>query len=377
MLENQRRLYDIPDNVAYLNCAYMSPLSRAVVAAMAAGVQTKVQPWTYGPADFFTYSEQARDRFSKLINGSAEDIAIVPAASYGTAIAANALPLNSGEEVLLLADQFPSNVYPWREKAKQANASVRTVARPQNGDWTPAILAEICERTAIIALPNCHWTDGGLIDLVRVGQAARQNGAALVLDLTQSLGALPFDVTAVQPDLMVCSGYKWLMGPYTLSYLYVSPRWQDTAPLEHNWIDRKGSEDFSRLVDYQDDYQPGARRFDMGERANPSLLGGSIAALDHLLGWTPEKISQALGARTNNIAARAEKLGLTSGPADLRAPHFLGLGFPGGIPKDLLPELARRNVFVSVRGASLRVTPHLYNTDADIDLLFEALEAVL
>ena len=377
MLENQRRLFDIPDDIAYLNCAYMSPLSHAVVAAMAAGVQTKVQPWTYTPADFFTYSEQARDRFAKLINGSGEDIAIVPAASYGTAIAANALPLKSGEEILLLADQFPSNVYPWREKARQCGAGIRTVPRPQNGDWTPAILAEISEQTAIIALPHCHWTDGGLVDLVRVGEAARANGAALVLDLTQSLGALPFDVTAVQPDLMVCSGYKWLMGPYTLSYLYVSPRWQDTPPLEHNWIDRKGSEDFSRLVEYQDDYQPGARRFDMGQRANPALLGGSIAALDQLLDWTPEKISQSLGAKTADIAARAAKLGLTSTPAALRAPHFLGLGFPSGMPETLLPELAAQNVFVSIRGTSMRVTPHLYNTDADVDRLFDALAAVL
>ena len=207
MLSSQRHLYDIPDDVTYLNCAYMSPLSHAVVAAMRTGIDCKVRPWSFSPNDFFTHSEDARGLFARLIGGSSEDIAIVPAASYGLTTAARVLPVGAGQEILVLADQFPSNVYPFRERARQASARIRTVERPSDGDWTTAIINRIGGLTAIVAVPNCHWTDGGVVDLVRIGDAIRAVGAALVLDLTQSLGAFPFDVAAVRPDFMACAGY--------------------------------------------------------------------------------------------------------------------------------------------------------------------------
>jgi len=252
-----------------------------------------------------------------------------------------------------------------------------SVARPADGDWSAAILARLDERVAITALPHCHWTDGGLIDLAAVAARCREVGSALVIDATQSLGALPFDLAAIQPDYLVCAGYKWLLGPYSVGYLYVAPRWQDGAPLEHNWIGRAGSEDFSGLVAYEDTYQPGARRFDVGERANFGLLPVSIAGLEQLLAWGPSAIAETLAARTARIVARAGALGLGTLPEHLRAGHFLGLRFAGGVPAGLPERLAEEHVYVSLRGDSLRVTPHLYNNDADVDRLFSVLDAVL
>jgi selenocysteine lyase/cysteine desulfurase len=254
---------------------------------------------------------------------------------------------------------------------------VLSLARPADGDWTAAILARLDERVAITALPHCHWTDGGLIDLVAVAARCREVGSALVIDATQSLGALPLDLAAIKPDYLACAGYKWLLGPYSLGYLYVAPRWQDGQPLEHNWIARAGSEDFSRLVDYQDAYQPGARRFDVGERANFALLPVGLAALEQLLEWGQPAIADTLAVRTEAIAARAAALGLRALSAPLRAGHFLGLRFAGGAPAGLLERLAKEQVHVSLRGDSLRVTPHLYNNDADVDRLFGVLERVL
>ena len=196
----------------------------------------------------------------------------MPAASYGLAVAAANLRCAPGARILLLAEQFPSNVYTWRELAKQRGGEVLTIARPPDDDWTGAVLAALDERVAIAALPHCHWTDGGLLDLVAIGRRCREVGSALVLDVTQSLGALPLDLAAVAPDFLVCPGYKWLLGPYSQGYLYVAPQHRDGRPLEHNWIAREGSEDFARLIDYRERYQPGARRFDVGERSNFALL---------------------------------------------------------------------------------------------------------
>jgi selenocysteine lyase/cysteine desulfurase len=377
MIPCQRDLFDLPDDVAYLNCAYMSPLLKQAVALGAEGIDRKARPWTISSDDFFTESERARNLFAELLGAQADDIALVPAASYGVAVAAANLPLREGRRILMLAEQFPSNVLAWRELAREKDGEVVTLARPPDGDWSAAILAQLDERVAITALPHCHWTDGGLIDLVSVAARCREVGSALVIDATQSLGALPFDLAAIRPDYLACAGYKWLLGPYSTGYLYVAPRWQDGRPLEHNWIARVGSEDFSGLVDYQDGYQPGARRFDVGERANFGLMPAAIAGLEQLLHWGQPATIETLSARTAQIAERARGLGLSALPAQLRAGHFLGLRFAGGVPAGLPGQLAQERVYVSLRGDSLRVTPHLYNNDADVDRLFEVLERVV
>jgi selenocysteine lyase/cysteine desulfurase len=279
MISCQRHLFDIPDQVAYLNCAYMSPLMNSVTEAGVRAIGRKARPWTVVSDDFFTESEQARSLFAGLIGATADDIAIVPAASYGLAVAARNLPLKRGQTVLILAEQFPSNVYTWRELARDQGAKVVAVERPADGDWTAAILETLDERTAIAALPHCHWTDGGIIDLERIGERCRAMGVALVLDITQSIGALPLDCRSIGPAFLVAGGYKWMMGPYSLGFLYVDPAHQGGRPLEQNWIARAGSEDFARLIDYQEAYHPGARRFDVGERSNFALMPAAIAAM--------------------------------------------------------------------------------------------------
>ncbi len=374
MLPNQRHLFSIPDEVSYLNCAYMSPLMNSVTAAGHDGVQRKAQPWNIVPADFFSDCETARVLMGELTNADPNAFAIVPAASYGLATAARILPVCRGEQIIVLSEQFPSNVYAWQELAKKTDAALVTVGRPHDGHWSPAIVETINDRTAIVALPHCHWADGGCVDLAAVARACRRHDAALVLDLTQSLGALPIDLSEIQPDVAVMAGYKWLLGPYALGFCYIAPKWQTDEPLEHNWITRKNSDDFARLVDYQNDFQPGARRFDMGERSSFHLMPMALAALRQIKRWTVPAIADTLAQKTNDIADRAGALGLETLDKKHRAGHFLGLRFPGGLPNGLAQHLAKNHVFVSVRGDSVRVTPHVYNTSEDVDRLFDAFQ---
>lgn len=378
LLPSQRALFDIPEDVAYLNSAYMGPMPKLAVEAGERGMRAKLNPWTIMPADFFTESESVRGLFAKLVNATADDIALVPSVSYGMAVAANILPLKKGQSVITLAEQFPSNVYPWIEKAKAAGADFISIPRPADDDWTALVLERIAANTGIVALPHCHWTDGGLLDLVAIGAACRKAGAALCIDATQSMGVMPFDVQAIQPDFLVAGGYKWLLGPYTYGYLYVAQRWQDGMPIEQNWIARKDSENFAGLVDYKSDYQPGARRFDVGERSNFALAPAAYAALDYLFNLGTARIYATLKARNDALAERARaELGLDTVRADRRASHYLGLRFGGAVPADLPAKLAAEKIFVSVRGKAMRVTPHVYNTDADIERLFRVLKAVL
>lgn len=377
-LENQRHLFDMPEDISYLNCAYMSPLMHRVRDAGVAGLEQKCRPWMITPPDFFAGSDALREAFATLIHAEPDDIAIVAAASYGLSIAARNLPLAKGQTVIVVEDQFPSNVYPWREQALEVGASVRTLRRPTDGNWTATVLEAIDETTAVVALPQCHWIDGSLFDIERISAVCRENGIGLALDVTQSVGALPLDVRRIQPDFLATATYKWLMGPYALGLLYVSKRWQEEGrSIEHNWIHRKNADNFARLVDYQDELASGAQRFDVGERSNFALVPAAEAGIRQVLDWGVENIAETLGSMTQTIADRARKLGLNSVPSEQRAGHYLGLKMPSGLPDDLPAELAKRKVFVSVRGSSIRITPHVYNDAGDVERLISALADIV
>ncbi len=381
ILPSQRGLFDIPREVAWLNCAYMSPLMHRVAEAGSAGLRQKARPWKIASDDFFDDCEALRSAWAQILGASPETVALTPSASYGISLAANALPLETGEEVLLASEQFPSNVYPWTAKARRTGGEVRFVPRPEDGDWTRAVLDRIGERTAIVALPQVHWTDGGIFDLVRIGAAARAAGAALVVDATQSLGALPFDCEAIRPDFVAGAAYKWLMAPYSLGYLRAAPGHLEAEPLEHNWIQRANARKFARLVDYTEERQPGARRFDCGGRSNFALVPAALAAARQVLAWGPANIAATLAPKTARLAEGAARLGCTAAAPERRAPHYLALGLPSGSgPEDLSrvrAVLSGRQVFVSIRGGTIRVTPHLYNDEQDLEAFLEALVEAL
>jgi len=374
MIPCQRHLFDIPEDIAYFNCGYMSPLLKSSAEAGAAAISKKSAPWSIPQSDFFEGSMTARHLFAELINAKAKDIAIIPAASYGLAVAAKNLHVQKGEEILVLKDQFPSNIYCWQELCNEDGGHIKIVEPPENHDWTSAVIDQISDRTAIAALPHNLWTNGALLDLELIGKHLRKHGAKLVLDVTQSLGAMPLDVSKIKPDFLIDAAYKWLLGPYSIGFMYVAPEHQNGTPLEHNWINRHGSEDFSKLVDYQDDFQEGAIRFDMGQRANFTLMPMAIAALNQILRWGVDNIYATLSEKTKKIANSATELGLTSPPEQFRAGHFLGLNFQNNIPPSLIGDLVKDKIYLSARGNSLRITPHLHNNDADISRLMVSLK---
>ena len=376
-LGDQRHLFEVPEGISYLNCAYMGPQLREAREVGVRSVGRKSRPWEIAPDDFFDEAEEARALFARLVGGDADGVALVPSVSYGMAVATANVPVGRGEKVLILEDQFPSNVYPWRELVRGKEADLTLVPRPDDHDWTRAVLERIDEHTAVVAVPNCHWTDGSLLDLAEIGGRARAVGAALVVDGIQSLGAYPFEVGQVRPDFLVASSYKWMLGPYGIGFMYVGEDYREGVPVEHNWINRRGSEAFSRLVDYQDAFQPGARRYDVGERSNFVLLPMTVAALRRILGWGVANVSETIGRLTDLVEMEACRLGVGTVPKERRARHMIGLKLGPDAPEDLATRLAAEGVFVSVRGGSVRVSPHLYNTEEDVGRLFAALEKAL
>lgn len=374
IIPDQSRLFALDQNVTYLNCAYFSPLLAASQKAGIAGLNRKTEPWRMGVEMFFEECEQLRGLAGQMIGTDADHIAITPSASYGIAVAAHNLKrhLKPGQHILVLAEQFPSNYYAWDAIAHEKGAQIRTVPHPKDDNWTQAVMDHIDENTAILALPNCHWTDGTLVDLAAIREYIGEPGDGvpyLVLDLTQSLGAYPFDVAACKPDFMACAAYKWLLCPYGLGILYVADRFLDGEPIEYNWVNRYRSEDLTRLVEYNDKYQPGARRFDMGERSNPILLPMATNALQQILDWGVERIQASLREMTGLLATEIKDLPLSTAPAEYCAGHMISLRATTRWSDELRARMVEESIHVSYRGAGMRVSPHLYNNSADIHRL--------
>jgi selenocysteine lyase/cysteine desulfurase len=368
----QRELFDIPDDVAYFNCASLSPQLKAAREAADAALARRARPWLIEGGDWFSEVEERRALFARLAGLDPEGVAMVPATSYGLAVAAANLTARPGQRVLVLADDYPSNWYTWQRFASRTGAEVVAVERRDGGGWGEAVVEALDERTAVVAVLAVHWTDGGAVDLAAVGARAREAGAALVVDASQALGAMPLDLAAVRPDYLVSVGYKWLLGPFALGYLYVAEPHRDGVPLEENWIARIASEDFAALAAYQDRYQPGARRFDVGQRTAFETTAMAVAALRQLLDWDVRRIAATLGGITGRIQREVEAIGLHLTSSD-RVPHMLGIGLPDQARPRVAGALADAGVYAGVRGASLRVSPHLWTTDQDIERLVGAL----
>lgn len=377
-LDSQRHLFEIPAQVTYLNCANMAPQMRRVKEAGLAALKANASPWTRTGEDWFAGAETLRALAGRLINAEADCMALVPAASYGIALAAANVPVERGQSIVILDRQFPSNVYAWRVLAQRRGGRVHTVQRAHEDSWTASLLQAIDADTAVVAIPNCHWTDGSLVDLKKVGEKARSVGAALVIDASQSLGAYPLDVAQIQPDFLVSVGYKWLLGPLGVSYLYVAPRWHAAGvPLEYSWLSRAGAEDFASLVDYTDEFRAGARRFDMGEFSQFTLLPMATAALQQLLEWGVGRIHQTACALNQIAADAASEIGAWALPAQHRAGHILGLHTRGERGASIAAALRAADIHVSVRGDLLRIAPHVYNDRSDIERLITALRGLL
>jgi selenocysteine lyase/cysteine desulfurase len=359
----------------------MSPLAREVEKEGVRGMTRKRVPSDISPGDFFHDLETVRRLFAEII-GAVEPsrTAIIPSASYGLATAARNLPLRRGQNIVVVEGQFPSNIYAWSRAASESGAEVRTVAAPvrkegRGAEWNTRLLEAIDGNTGIVALGQVHWTDGTLFDLRAIGARTRETGAALVVDGTQSIGAMPFDIESVQPDALICAAYKWLMGPYAIGVAYFGPRFDQGRPLEETWIARQGSEDFRRLVDYRDEYRSGSVRFDVGETSNFILIPMLVAALRMILEWGIPGIQEYCGSLTARLVADAAVLGFGSEEDLWRSRHMVGLRMPEGVDAEALNgELARRKVSVSVRGDVLRVSPHVYNDKSDVSALLAALE---
>jgi selenocysteine lyase/cysteine desulfurase len=279
----------------------------------------------------------------------------------------------------MVHQEFPSVFYAWKRKCDQLGVRLKMVEPPheekgRESAWNEALLEAIDKDTAVVTLSNIHWIDGTKFDLEKIGIRARKVGAAFILDGTQSVGANPFDLEKIPADALICATYKWLTGPYSISVAYFGERYDDGIPIEETWLVRKGSDDFSKLANYTNDYHPGAVRYDVGETSNFVLVPMLLAALQQVLEWDPSVITEYTNNLTVDFAEELRANGFGVAEAPWRSGHLFGIRIPKGIDlQGLQIRLQERKIHVSIRGNRMRISSHLYNDSSDICALREAL----
>lgn len=382
-MTDQKSLFQIPEGIHYLNCAYMSPLLKAVEEAGIYAMQLKRNPIQVSPQDFFTGADKLRENFGKLVNCPAQQVAIIPSASYGMATAIRNLPINNGNKAIVVADEFPSGYYTIEKWCQENGKEIITVKPPfttqsRGKAWNQAILDAIDPDTAVVVMSSIHWADGTMYDLKAIGQKCRENNALFIVDGTQSVGALPIDVQEHRIDALVCAGYKWLMGPYSIGVAYYSEAFNDGEPLEESWMTRSNAQDFANLTKYVDSYSPGAGRYNVGEFSNFILVPMLDAAIGQILDWGVQNIQDYCETLARPMIRFFRENGFWVEEDDFRAKHLFGVMLPQGINREkLLLSLKEKQIYVSVRGEGIRISLHLFNTEEDVEALINALRDIL
>ncbi|HMQ46356.1 MAG TPA: aminotransferase class V-fold PLP-dependent enzyme [Saprospiraceae bacterium] len=381
MLSCQKHLFDLPDDIHYLNGAYMSPQLLVVEAIGKERLSIKNRPYLLGIDDFFQSIQELKAAFAQLVNiADPNRVAIIPSVSYGIANAARNIQLSKGQKIILVEEQFPSNYYTWEKLARQNDAVLQVIKAPlenagRTQSWNEALLQSIDPQTAMVAIGNVHWADGTLFDLHRVRQKTKAVGALLIVDGTQSVGALPFDVERIQPDALICAGYKWLLGPYSFGMAYYGEAFDGGDPIEENWINRLHSEDFQNLVRYQSEYRPMASRYSVGEQSNFILAPMQLTAIRQLLDWGVQHIQDYCQNLLSAPLQELQNMGCSCAPESLRAHHLVGIRLPGHFDLEKLKAAAqKRQVFISFRGNAIRLSPNVYNTAEDMAAFLDCFE---
>jgi selenocysteine lyase/cysteine desulfurase len=372
-LNSQKHLFDLEEGITYLNCAAYSPLLNSVIEAGEQSIRIKARPYNIVPKEhFFDVPDKARALIGQIINAKdSNEIALLPSVSYGLAIVAKNLHrvegIRSKANILIISEEFPNNIYIFERTANDLGLELITLSNPNHEDWNDYITNAITEQTALVVMPHVHWIHGIKFDIKSISQKCVATNALFVIDGTQSVGAYPIDVQDVRVDALIGASYKWLLGPYGNGYGYFGSFFNEGIPLEEAWVNKVNSDLFADLLNYERAYRPLAQRYNAGEYSQFIQVPMCTAAYTQILNWGVHNIQSYCKEISLAAIEELEQSGCKLVDEKYRVHHLFGIQLPSHIDaKALYQTLSRNKIFVSLRGNTIRVAPHLYNTIADL-----------
>jgi len=387
-LSCQKHLFGIESDMHYLNNAAYGPMLSSSKESGIEMLNLLSNPQQITSGLHFDRPAELRSQIAQLINCSDKDcIAIIPAQSYGMAVVSNNLHRLPGIEmkrdIVILEDEFPNDTYALQRTAEILGLAIRAVPCPEELNtvadcWNERVLACITAETALLVVPQVHWVKGVLLDIDAFAVKCRSVGALCVVDGTQSVGVVPFDIERTRPDALIACAYKWLMGPYSIGFAYFGSFFDDGVPVEETWMNRVDSDHLAGIMTLKDHYRPRAQRYNMGEMSQFLNVAIWSAGLRQLLEWKPARVAAYISELTVEPLHRLSMLGCLTIPPTQRAAHIIALHLPAcANTQRLLEVLERRRVKVSLRGVIIRVAVNIFNDTADLAALVDAVQEVV
>lgn len=376
-MQNQKSLFQLDPDVHYLNCAYLSPQLKSVEQAGMEGMKRKNNPMYIKAHHFFDDAAEVKQLFGQMINAKAQQVAIIPSTSYGFANALNNVPCKKGQHIICVSEEFPSGYFAAHQWAKTHDAELITIGTEANitaSEWHEKIMDKINDQTAAVLISSVHWSNGIRFKLKTIGAKCKMLGAKLIVDGTQSVGAYPINVVEENIDVLVCAAYKWLMGPYATGLAYYDESFNEGKPIEESWMNRTNAMNFSQLANYDHHYTEGAGRYNVGQNANMIQLPMMKAALSQILAWEVSEIQYYCESLMHQLFDFCNDIGAEVVEEDFRSNHLVGIALPESVDFDELTHCFQtRNIISSVRGSRIRISPHVYNTQNDIEAVIDAI----
>ena len=376
MIKCQKHLFSLDTSEYYLNCAYKSPLLKNGELLAIQALKKERNPSYLKPFDYFNISEEIRKEFSKIINSNKDEVAIIPSSSYGFANVFNNLKIN-GNKAITVENEFPSGYFSIKKWCSEKNIQLETIKRNNLSaqDWNKKIINSIDSDTSVVIISSVHWMNGTKFDLKKIGEKCKNNNTFFIVDGTQSVGALSIDVKDFKIDALICAGYKWLFGPYSMALGYYSSKFNDGIPIEESWMNRTNAQDFSNLTEYDSKYKPMAGRYNVGETTNFILSPIMLNGLKQINSWGINNIESYCKKLSKIVISELSPLGIAFENENYFTYHLFSLGLPKHLNLLTFKKiLEKKKIRVSIRGANLRVSINVFNNERDIDKLVETVK---
>ncbi|HVO58632.1 MAG TPA: aminotransferase class V-fold PLP-dependent enzyme [Dongiaceae bacterium] len=367
------------EGVTYLNLAGQSPIPKVAIKALQEAIEWKKFPQRIPDTAFFDVPNRVRALIGKVIGAPAEEIALTTGASTGTAAVAYGLDWKAGDEVLTASGEFPLQYTTWKPMEEREGIKLRVVQPAGAFHTADDFIAALTPRTRLVSVSLVRFDNGVFLDAARLAAACHKQGTLLLLDASQGVGAVPFDVKTAGADFVVSAGYKWLLGPFGTGFFWAKREHiAKMRPGPFYWMAAEGADNFAAMAFAAPKPALAGRRWDAAETANYFNLAAMEAGLELVLRAGIEKIAEHNHALIEQLFARLPADRCVAASPRNRARRGPYGCFQARTPektKELYDRLREQNVILSLREGKIRVSPYLYNNERDIDQVIRIITA--
>jgi cysteine desulfurase/selenocysteine lyase len=361
------------ENATYLNVAGNGPMPKVSLKAAQAAMEWKKFPQRVPDEAYFDVPNRIRASIAQLIGAQAEEVALTTGASTGMAAVAYGLSWKLGDEVITAKGEFPLQYTTWRPMEQREGLKLKIVAPSERFITAEDLIEALTPKTRLVSVSLVRFDDGSMVDAARLAAACHAQGTLLLLDASQCCGGVPMNVGELGADFIVCAGYKWLLSPYGTGFFWArGEHIANMRPGPFYWTAAEGANHFGSLVFSEPKVATGARRWDAAETASYFNLSAMAVSLEFVLRMRPQTVLTHNRALMELMFERLPKdRCVAASPLDVarRGPYACFSARTPEKTEELYKKLVAENVFVSLREGNLRVSPHVFNTERDIDKL--------